>query len=83
MGVALSLRHTVLVTSQLARREVQLEAARASAHGRQILSPAQVAARLAGGFLQPVDRDSLLKALHQVLGDAAMDIGDLASIRDC
>lgn len=82
IGDALVARHTILVTSHLARREAQLEAARASAHGRQILNPAQVAARLTGGFFQPVDRESLLAALHPVLDDPSTDIGDLASIRD-
>ena len=38
-------RHTYLVSSRLGRSHALLEAARAQAHGRQILSPAQAAAR--------------------------------------
>ncbi len=52
-------RHTYLVTSRLVRRHALLEAARVSAHGRQILSPAQAAGRLAGGFLQAIERETL------------------------
>ena len=75
-------RHTVLVTSPLARRELQLAAARAAAHGRQILSPPQAAARLAGGFLQPIDRNALLEVLHQSLADRRVEIGELEQIRE-
>ena len=48
-------RHTFLVASRLARSQALLEAACAQAHGRQILSPAQAVARLAGGFLPVPD----------------------------
>ena len=75
-------RHTVLVTSPLARRELKLTTARASAHGRQILTPAQAAARLAGGFLQPIERPALLEALHQSLADGRVEIGELEQIRE-
>ncbi len=76
------IRHTFLVTGVLARREALYEAVRSSAHGRQILGPAQLAARLAGGFAQPIDRDALLDAVDRCLTDATLDIGDLAAIRD-
>lgn len=75
-------RHTSLVSSRLARNHSLLEAARAQAHGRQILSPAQAAARLAGGFLQAIDREALKEVLHEVLKDEALDLGELNAIRD-
>lgn len=68
-------RHTFLVTSRLARNHEAFAAARERAHGRQILSAAQAAARLAGGFLQPIERDTLKDALHEVLKDETVDLG--------
>jgi RecB family exonuclease len=76
------MRHTFLITSLLARHTAMLEAARQRAHGRQLMSPAQVAARLAGGFLQLVDRESLQAALDAIIADAATDFGDMQAIRD-
>ncbi len=75
-------RHTFLVASRLARSQALLEAARAQAHGRQILSPAQAVARLAGGFLQPIEREALQEILHEVLKDDSIDLGELNEIRD-
>jgi hypothetical protein len=75
-------RTTTLITSRLARQHAVLDAARGAAHGRQVLTPAQLAARLAGGFLQPIDREALQAAARDVLADAAVELGDLASIRD-
>ena len=67
-------RHTFIVTSRLVRSQALLEAARAQAHGRQILSPAQAAARLAGGFLQAINRETLKEALHEVLKEDGLDL---------
>ncbi len=75
-------RHTFLVASRLARSQALLEAARAQAHGRQILSPAQAVARLAGGFLQPIEREAPQEILHEVLKDDSIDLGELNKIRD-
>ena len=75
-------RHTSLVTSRLARSRALLEAARIGAHGRQIMSPGQAAARLAGGFLQTIEREALQEQLHQVLKDSSVDLGELNTIRD-
>ena len=46
------------------------------------MSPLQAAARLAGGFLQPIARDDLLRALHSILHDSDVDLGELAPIQD-
>ncbi len=75
------MRHTLLITSPLVRRTALLEAARERAHGRQLMSPAQLAARLAGGFLQLIDREALQAILDTVVADAATDFGDLQPIR--
>ncbi|MBL8224827.1 MAG: PD-(D/E)XK nuclease family protein [Chromatiales bacterium] len=75
-------RTTTLITSRLARQHAVLDAALRATHGRQVLTPAQLAARLAGGFLQSIDRESLQAAARDVLADPALDLGDLASIRD-
>jgi len=46
------------------------------------MTPAQAAARLAGGFFQPIEHDSLNDALRAVLADRSIDLGELAPIRD-
>ena len=78
----MSERHTYIVTSRLARSQAFIEAARARAHGRQVLSPAQAAARLAGGFLQVIEREALQEALQEILQDQSVDLGALNNIRD-
>ena len=75
-------RHTFLLGSRLARSQALLEAARAQAHGRQILSPAQTVARLAGGFFRPIEREALQEILHDVLIHDSVDLGELNEIRD-
>jgi hypothetical protein len=75
-------RTTTLITSRLARQHAVLDAARGATHGRQVVTPGQLAARLAGGFLEPIDRESLQEAARAVLADDAVDLGDLASVRD-
>ena len=44
-------RRTIVVHTRLAGQMARVEAARAGAHGVQILTMGQMAARLAGGFL--------------------------------
>ncbi len=46
------------------------------------MSPAQAVARLAGGFLEPIEREALQEILHDVLKDDAIDLGELNTIRD-
>ena len=46
---------------------LRVDAARQGANGVQILTMGQLAARLAGGFLQPIDTDALLEALRAAL----------------
>lgn len=56
---------TVVVDGPLALRMARLEAARAGAVGYQIVSLPQLAARLAGGFMRPAQREELEPALAE------------------
>jgi hypothetical protein len=58
---------------------VRVEAARTGAHGIQILTMGQMAARLAGGFLAPIDPDCLRDAIREVLPET--DLGELEHIK--
>lgn len=58
---------TVVVDGPLALRMARLEAARAGAVGHQIMSLPQLAARLAGGFMRPAQREELEPALAEAL----------------
>jgi hypothetical protein len=54
-----------------------------TASGLQIVPVAVMAARLAGGFLRPVDADGLARVIGEILKDPSIaDLGDLAPIRD-
>jgi hypothetical protein len=57
----------------------RVNAARAGAHGIQILTMGQMAARLAGGFLAPIDSESLRDAVREALPET--DLGELESIK--
>ena len=77
--MALARRKTIVVHSRLRRRELRLTAARNKEHGLQILSFEQLATRLAGGLLRPVDNDSLRDAIKAVLPN--MELGELDRIK--
>lgn len=72
-------RRTIVAHGRLAMREVRLTAARAGAHGVQVLTFEQLAARLAGGFFQPIDSDSLRMAIRSALATASL--GELDAIK--
>jgi hypothetical protein len=57
----------------------RVNAARAGAHGIQILTMGQMVARLAGGFLAPIDSESLRDAVREALLET--DLGELESIK--
>ena len=61
-------------------RELRLEAARGRRHGLQIMTFEQLAARLAGGLVQPVDDDALREAIGAVLPETAL--GELDGIKE-
>jgi RecB family exonuclease len=60
-------------------REIRLRAARASEHGTHVVTFEQLAARLAGGFTQPIDHDTLRSTIQRVLPETAL--GELDSIK--
>jgi hypothetical protein len=73
------MRRTIVVHTRLAGHMARVNAARAGAHGIQILTMGQMAARLAGGFLAPIDSESLRDAAREALPET--DLGELESIK--
>ena len=73
-------RRTIVVHDRLAMRELRLDAAHHRRHGLQIITFEQLAARLAGGLLRPVDDESLRAAIQAVL--PATNLGELDGIKD-
>lgn len=72
-------RSTLIVHGRLAMREARLAAARSSRHGLQIMSFEQAAVRLAGGFVRPIDEESLRATIQAVL--PATPMGELEGIK--
>lgn len=72
-------RSTLVVHGRLAMRGARLDATREGRHGVQIMSFEQAAVRLAGGFVRPIDDDSLREAIQAVL--PVTDMGELESIK--
>lgn len=75
----LSFRRTVVAQGRLAMREQRLSAARASGHGLQVMSVEQLASRLAGGFVRPIDEEALRAAIQLAL--PMTDLGELEAIK--
>ncbi|KDP87801.1 hypothetical protein CF70_034375 [Cupriavidus sp. SK-3] len=73
-------RRTVVLQGRLAAREWRLRAARERSLGLHIVSIEQLAARLAGGFLKPLDDESLRAAIQAALPET--QLGELDSIKD-
>jgi hypothetical protein len=73
------LRRTIVVHTRLASHAARVEAARTSAHGLQILTVNRLAARLAGGFLQPIDAEALHDAVALALN--SIELGELEDIK--
>jgi len=74
-----AIRSTLVVHSRLAMREARLEAARAGRHGLQVMTFEQAAARLAGGFMRPIDDEALREAVQEALRSTPM--GEFDGIR--
>ena len=73
------MRRTIVVHTKLAGYNARVEAARANANGIQIRTMDQVAARLAGGFIQPIDPDALQDAVKASL--VSTNLGELEDIK--
>ena len=80
MNAARVERRTVVVHTKLAGHIARVTAARAGENGVQIMTMGQLAARLAGGLLHPVDLDALHDALREALLAVAM--GELEPIKN-
>ena len=74
-----AVRSTLVVHGRLAMREQRLVAARNARHGVQIMSIEQAAVKLAGGFTQPIDDESLRAAIQAALPTTPM--GELERIK--
>ena len=72
-------RRTIIVRDGHAMREQRLKAARERQLGLQIMTMEQVAARLAGGFIRPIDDDSLRAAIQAAIPETFL--GELESIK--
>ena len=74
------MRRTVVVHTTLAGHTARVAAARAGENGVQIMTMGQLAARLAGGLLRPIDPDALRDAIREAL--PAVSLGELEPIKD-
>ena len=72
------MRQTLVIHSRLSWRQVRGVAAIERQHGLQALAIEHVAARLAGGFLQPINPNSLKEAIGEAI---AMDLGEFNDIK--
>jgi len=72
-------RNTIIIHSRLAWRRFRADAAVERRHGLQALSIELLAARLAGGFLQPIDSDALKSAIAKAI---VADLGELNDIKE-
>ena len=71
-------RETRVIHSRLSWRKERGEAAIKRRHGLQTVAIEQLAARLAGGFLQPINSDSLKEAIGEAI---AIDLGEFNEIK--
>jgi hypothetical protein len=71
-------RETLVIHSRLSWRQVRAVAAIERRHGLQALAIEHLVARLAGGFLQPINSDSLKEAIGEAI---AMDLGEFNDIK--
>ncbi|MGC9954515.1 MAG: PD-(D/E)XK nuclease family protein [Rhizomicrobium sp.] len=72
------MRQTFVIHSRLSWRHVRGAAAVKRQHGLQAIAIEHLAARLAGGFLQPIDSDSLKEAIGKAI---AVDLGEFNKIK--
>lgn len=74
-------RRTVIVSGPLALRMRRADAARAGEIGLEILTLPLIAARLAGGFVEPVGPERLQPAIRSALDEGGLaDLGALAGL---
>ena len=69
---------TIVVPNRNSWRHCRAKAALNGTHGVKLLTIDQLAARLAGGFLQPIDNDHLATAVRESIG---LGLGELDAIK--
>ena len=75
------MKRTLIVAGGAAASARRLEAARKRQHGLEVRTIEQVAQRLAGGFLRPVDGDTLARAADEAIRATPIEeLGDLQAI---
>lgn len=79
VSAVLPTRRTIVVHTNFAAHMTRVAAARRGEIGLQIMSMGQVAARLAGGFLRPIDIDALREAVRHSL--PTVSLGELEAIK--
>jgi hypothetical protein len=72
-------RSTLIVHGRLAMRAARLAAARDAHHGLQVMTFEQAAVRLAGGFTQAIDAETLRTTIQAAL--PTTDMGELERIK--
>lgn len=72
-------RTTFVAHGRLSAREIRLRAARERRHGVQVMTFEQLAARLAGGFVDAIDSDTLREVLQTTLSET--ELGELDEIK--
>lgn len=77
--MAQPMRRTVVAPDRFAIRERRLAAARMNEHGLQVLTFEQLAARMAGGLLRPVDDETLRAVVQAALPETAL--GELEALK--
>ena len=73
-------RSTIVVHTTLSGHMIRVDAARSGANGVQVMTMGQLASRLAGGFLQPIDAETLQEAVQAAL--AGSSLGEFDVIKD-
>lgn len=77
-NVVVLVRKTFIIHSRLSLRQARGAAAVERQHGLLAIAIEHLVARLAGGFLQPIDSDSLKEAIGEAV---ALDLGELNEIK--
>ncbi|MGA2794828.1 MAG: PD-(D/E)XK nuclease family protein, partial [Roseiarcus sp.] len=73
-------RRTIVVHTKLSGHMIRVDGARSGANGEQVMTMGQLAGRLAGGFLQPIDPEKLQEAVRAAL--AGSSLGEFDVIKD-
>ena len=63
-------RRTIVVHTKLSGHMIRVAAARSGANGVQVMTMGQLAGRLAGGFLQPIDPE-IQEAVRMALAESS------------